>query len=311
MELPARSEHERLLDVRVCQGVLATGSKSFVAATRMLPKNMRDRVAALYAYCRLSDDAVDLGTDVQEALVRLHERLQLIYSGRPENHPVDRAFSDLVHEVGIPQAIPAALLDGFAWDAERRRYRTPEELEGYCARVASTVGVMMSLIMGARSPQLLARNCDLGLAMQITNICRDVGEDARAGRVYLPLDWLAEAGIDADAFVARPEPSPALAAVIKRALALADKYYRRADGGIPLLPRDCRLAVKAARLIYADIGRVIARNNYDSVTTRAYTSKARKLALILRATATRLWPGRPNVEPPAPAVQFLIDAVLS
>jgi phytoene synthase len=309
MEAPARSERERREDIRVCHGVLATGSKSFVAATRMLPKRLRDRVAALYGFCRLSDDAVDLGTDSQQALAGLHERLQRIYAGRPHDNPVDRAFCDLVHEIALPQAIPAALLDGFAWDAERRRYQTAPELEGYCARVASTVGVMMSLVMGVRSPQLLARNCDLGLAMQITNICRDVGEDARAGRVYLPLDWLAEAGIDADAFVARPEPSPALAGVVKRALALADKYYRRADGGIPLLPRDCRQGVKAARLIYADIGRVIARNKHDSVTTRAYTSKARKLVLLLRASAVHLWPGRPNLEPPAPAVQFLIDAV--
>jgi 15-cis-phytoene synthase len=304
-----RSEQERREDLRVCHGVLATGSKSFTAATRMLPKRLRDRVAALYGFCRLSDDAVDLGTDVQHALAGLHDRLARIYAGQPHEHPVDRAFCDLVREIDLPRAIPAALLDGFAWDAERRRYPTAEALEGYCARVASTVGVMMSLVMGARSPKVLARNCDLGLAMQITNICRDVGEDARAGRIYLPLDWLAEAGIDADAFVAQPAPSPALAAVVKRALALADKYYRRADGGLALLPRDCRLAVRAARLIYSDIGRVIARNRYDSVTRRAYTSKARKLLLLLRAWPAALRPGRPNLEPPAPAVQFLIDAV--
>jgi phytoene synthase len=100
-----------------------------------------------------------------------------------------------------------------------------------------------------------------------------------------------------------------LTAVIKRALALADKYYRRADGGLAFLPRDCRLAVRGARLIYADIGRVIARNGYDSVNRRAYTSKARKLVLLLRAWPATLRPGRPNLEPPAQAVQFLIDAV--
>jgi phytoene synthase len=171
------------------------------------------------------------------------------------------------------------------------------------------VGAMMTLVFGARSPALVARACDLGLAMQLTNICRDVGEDARAGRVYLPLGWLAEAGIDADQLVAQPEPSPALAAVVKRTLALAETFYRRADGGLRLYPRDCRLGVRAARLIYAEIGRVIARNRYDSVTTRAYTSKARKLVLLARALPVLLWPGRVSDAPPAPAVQFLVDAV--
>jgi phytoene synthase len=97
--------------------------------------------------------------------------------------------------------------------------------------------------------------------------------------------------------------------VVRRTLALAETFYHRADGGMRLYPRDCRLGVRAARLIYAEIGRVIARNAYDSVTTRAYTSKARKLLLLTRAVAVLLWPGRASDAPPAPAVQFLVDAV--
>jgi len=304
-----RSEEERRADIRACHDILARGSKSFVAAARMLPKRLHDRTAALYAFCRVADDAVDLGGDSREELARLHERLERIYAKQPEEDPVDRAFCDLVHEVGIPRTIPAALLDGFAWDAERRRYGTGQELEAYCARGASTVGVMMTLIFGARSPVLLARACDLGLAMQLTNICRDVGEDARAGRVYLPLDWLAEAGLDAEGLVARPQPSPALAGVVKRTLALAEKFYRRADGGMSLYPRDCRLGVRAARLIYAEIGHVIAKNGHDSVSKRAYTSKARKLVLLAAALPVLLWPGRTSDEPADPAVKFLVDAV--
>ncbi|MBN2573353.1 MAG: phytoene/squalene synthase family protein [Deltaproteobacteria bacterium] len=309
MAAPVRSEEERRADVRACHAILERGSKSFVAASRMLPKRLRDRTAALYAFCRVADDAVDLTTDARQGLARLHERLDRIYAGGPDPDPVDRAFCDLVHELAIPKPIPAALLEGFAWDAERRRYADAPELEAYCARVASTVGVMMTLIFGERSPALLARACDLGLAMQLTNICRDVGEDARAGRVYLPLEWLAEAGLDPDGLVARPEPSPALASVVKRTLALADEFYRRADGGMALYPRDCRLGIRAARLIYAEIGRVIARNGYDSVTIRAYTGKARKLLLLGRALTVLLWPGRPSDAPPAPAVKFLVDAV--
>jgi phytoene synthase len=304
-----QSEEEARADIRACHDILARGSKSFVAASRMLPKRLHDRTAALYAFCRVADDAVDLGTDVRMELARLHERLDRIYAGRPEQHPVDRAFCRLVQQIAIPQIIPTALLDGFAWDAERRQYPTQADLEAYCARVASTVGVMMTLVFGARSPVLLARACDLGLAMQLTNICRDVGEDARAGRIYLPLDWLAEAGLDAGGLMARPEPSPALASVVKRTLALADRFYRRADGGMSLYPRDCRLGVRSARLIYAEIGHVVAQNGYDSVSTRAYTSKARKLLLLVRALPVLLWPGQANGEPAAPAVKFLVDAV--
>jgi phytoene synthase len=309
VNVPASREEQRRADLRLCHGILRNGSKSFVAASRLLPKRLHDGTAALYAFCRVADDAVDLGTDVRAAIVRLHERLDRIYAGQPEQDAVDRSFCGVVEAHGIPPAIPRALIEGFEWDAERRRYSTQEDLEAYCARVASTVGVMMTLLFGDPSPGLLARACDLGLAMQLTNICRDVGEDARAGRIYLPLDWLAEAGVDVDELLARPAPSPALASVVKRVLALADACYRRADRGMTMYPSDCRLGVRAARLIYAEIGRVVAKNGYDSVTTRAYTSKARKLFLLFRALPVLLRPRRANDEPPHPAVKFLVDAV--
>jgi phytoene synthase len=145
--------------------------------------------------------------------------------------------------------------------------------------------------------------------MQLTNICRDVGEDARAGRIYLPLAWLAEAGVDKDELIARPTHSPALAGVVKRVLDRAEACYRRADLGMTLYPYDCRLGVRAARLIYAEIGRVIAQNGYDSVSTRAYTSKARKLFLLARALPVLLKRRRSCDEPADPAVRFLVEAV--
>jgi phytoene synthase len=288
--------------------MLTRGSKSFVAASRLLPKRLRDHTAGLYAFCRVADDAVDLGSDVTAALARLGERLDRVYAGRPDEDPVDRALCDVVFAHDIPEAIPRALLEGFAWDAEKRRYRGEAELAEYCARVASTVGVMMGLLFGERSPAMLARACDLGLAMQLTNICRDVGEDARAGRVYLPLDWLRAEGLDADALLAAPQPSPALARVVRRVLDLAEVCYRRADSGMTLFPYDCRLGVRSARLIYAEIGRVIARNGYDSVTLRAYTSKARKIMLLAKALPVLLWRRKPAQSAPHPAVQFLVDA---
>jgi phytoene synthase len=119
--------------------------------------------------------------------------------------------------------------------------------------------------------------------MQLTNIARDVGEDGRAGRLYLPTQWLEEAEIDPDRWLAHPEFSPALGQVISRVLDEADELYSRADLGITMLPWDCRPAIRAARLIYADIGRAIRRQNMDSVSQRAYTTGWRKLRLLLQA----------------------------
>jgi 15-cis-phytoene synthase len=103
----------------------------------------------------------------------------------------------------LPRELPAALLEGFAWDAAGRYYETIDELHDYCARVAGSVGAMMALIMGVKNKQVLARACELGNAMQLTNIARDVGEDARNGRLYLPRSWMREAGIDPQAWLAR------------------------------------------------------------------------------------------------------------
>ena len=151
----------------------------------------------------------------------------------------------------FPPLLPEALLEGLAWDAEGRSYETIDELFDYAARVAGAVGVMMALIMGVRSPQALARACDLGVAMQLTNIARDVGEDARLGRIYLPRQWLREAGIDADAWLAKPGLDERLRPIVARLLQEADALYARARAGIALLPANCRPAILAAALIYA------------------------------------------------------------
>lgn len=297
------------LDLVACQRILAEGSKSFAAASRILPKRVREPTAALYAFCRVADDAVDLGDDVPAAIARLRYRLDHVYAGSPDDDPVDRALAVVVTQFRIPRSLLDALLEGFEWDADRRRYASANALTFYCARVASTVGAMMNLLMGARDEMALARSCELGLAMQLTNICRDVGEDARSGRIYLPLDWLNEANIDVEAFLANPRFTPALGEVVKRVLALADYFYRRADDAIRLMPRDCRVGVRAAQLIYSEIGRKVAKNGYDSVSQRAYTTKSRKLALLLRALPSYIWGGTARQLPPTEAIQFLVNAV--
>ncbi len=293
-------------DLIACRQILNDGSKSFAAASMLLPGRVRAPAAAVYAYCRLADDAVDEGGDIERALGRLEERLDAIYAGQPEDDAMERAFAHVVRAFDIPQRVPLALLEGFEWDAEGRTYESIEELEAYCVRVASTVGLMMTRLMGVTEPEVLARAADLGIAMQLTNIARDVGEDARQGRLYLPRAWLREAGVDAEAFLAEPRFSPALGNVVARLLDHAERYYRLADAGISMLPRDCRIAIRAARLIYADIGREIRKQGLDSVSRRAFTSKARKIVLLVRSVVSFFWRRQPCEQPVAKAAAHLV-----
>ena len=298
-------------DRTACRAAIRAGSKSFYAAGRLLPGDVREAAYGLYAFCRLSDDLVDEAAgpdDRRDAVARLAVRVGKACAGHPCDTPADRAFAEVVDAYAIPEALPRALIEGFAWDAEGRRYADLGALHAYAARVAGSVGAMMALIMGARAPAALARACDLGAAMQLTNIARDVGEDARMGRLYLPLDWMAEVGLDPDEFLADPRPSPGLARIVARLLAEADRLYARAEAGIGALPPPCRPAIRAASLIYAEIGRIVAAQGYDSVTGRARVGTGRKLALILRAVRAR--DGETGLAaPPLPEAAFLIAAV--
>ena len=239
----------------------------------------------------------------------LQKRLDAIYRQAPDPHPADRAFADVAWRYAIPRALPEALIEGFAWDAEGRRYESLSDITAYAVRVAGTVGAMMSVIMQVRDPAAVARACDLGVAMQFTNIARDVGEDARNGRLYLPRQWLGDVGLDADEWLANPRHSPQLGSVIARLLAQADLLYARAATGVSLLPASCRPAIHASRLLYAGIGRQVERNSYDSVTRRAVVPRGHKLALLASALAASLAPVTRNADAPLDEARFIIEAV--
>lgn len=300
-------------DLEACRAAIRTGSLSFHAASRLLPPKVRDPALALYAFCRLADDAVDEGDDKTAAVLRLRDRLDRVYAGRPVNAAADRAFAGVVEGFDMPRALPDALLEGMAWDAVGRRYDDLSGVLAYSARVAAAVGAMMCVLMQVRNADALARACDLGLAMQLTNIARDVGEDARAGRLYLPQDWLTGAGVDPEAFLANPAAFPAIRLAIARLLAEADRLYTRSEAGVAALPLACRPGIMAARLIYAGIGGAVRRVNHDSITVRARTGKARKLGWLglatVKAGATLLMP-QPAVlhAPPVEEVAFLVRA---
>jgi phytoene synthase len=295
-------------DYAACRAAIRQGSKTFFAASLLLPERVRAPAYALYAFCRLSDDAVD-GPDAEaDAVDRLRARLDRIYAGCPRDAAADRAFADVVARHGLPRALPEALLEGLEWDAAGRTYRTLDDLRAYAARVAATVGAMMTVLMGVRDADTLARACDLGVAMQLTNIARDVGEDARNGRLYLPHDWLQEEGIDPQAFLAAPALSPALARVVARLLAQAEALYRRSALGVAGLPLSCRPAIHAARLMYREIGCNVARNGHDSVSRRAVVSDARKLVVLASAAGATAIGMRGYAADPLPETRFLVDA---
>lgn len=298
-------------DLEACTALMRGGSKSFFAASRLLPSRLRPPAIALYAFCRLADDAIDEGGDPVLAMADLKSRLAAIYAGRPGTEDADRALTIVVHRYGIPSGLLEALLDGFLWDSQGRRYDTLADVEAYGARVAGTVGAMMSLIMGASSETAIARACELGVAMQLTNIARDIGDDARIGRLYIPRAWFREIGMDADAWLAAPVFDARIAGFAQRLLLRADALYRRGEFGLAELPWDCRPAIQAARLVYAEIGKQLERDGLNSVNHRTVVSTARKLALIARATAVAFKsPALPAVAlSPVPAIQYLVDIV--
>ena len=300
-------------DMHHCREAIRTGSLSFHAASRLLPARVRDPALALYAFCRLADDAVDDSDDKAPAVLALRDRLDLVYAGRPRNAPADRAFAAVVADFDMPRALPDALLEGLAWDAMGRRYDSFADLRAYCARVASAVGAMMCVLMRVRDADALARACDLGLAMQLTNIARDIGEDARAGRLYLPLDWLADEGIAPDDFLRAPVSDARLQRLTRRLLSEADALYLRSEAGVAALPIACRPGIYAARHVYAGIGGAVAALGYDSINARARTTGRQKLfwlGLAVARTAISVAVPKAAVlhAPPVAEVAFLVDA---
>jgi 15-cis-phytoene synthase len=296
-------------EVASCREMLRTGSRTFLAASYVLPRAVSDPACALYAFCRMADDEIDLGNVGPQALVGLQERLDRIYARRPLPFAADHAFAEVAWRFAIPRALPGALLEGFAWDSERRRYETLADLKAYAVRVAGTVGAMMAMLMGQRAPDMVARACSLGVAMQLTNIARDVGEDARAGTLYLPLTWLQEAGIDSETFLSQPKSSTALAGVVHRLLRVADLHYAASESAIARLPATCRPGIMAARMLYAEIGREVERAGCNSVDRRAVVPPLRKAVLMAKAMTALISPA--TAAESLPEADFLIDAVVA
>lgn len=314
--------------VATSQDAIAQGSQSFAQAARLMPPGIREDTVMLYAWCRHADDVIDgqvLGHAVAaeaaaDPAVRLADLRACTQAALHEDGPLAPPFAALravARRHDFPDEWPMDLIRGFEMDVTARDYHSLDDVLDYAYHVAGVVGVMMARVMGVRDAATLDRACDLGLAFQLTNIARDVMDDARLGRSYLPADWLRAAGAP-PATAAGPAgavPDAATYGVILRLLEAAEPYYDSARAGLAALPPRCAWSIAAALRIYRAIGQRIRAGGPGAYRSRISTSKAAKLALAgrggwdmaasrlrpVRASRAGLWT-RPGgvAEPPAP-----------
>jgi phytoene synthase len=274
-------------------GYFGRHSASFRFASRLFPSGELQRVAGLYTLCRFTDDLVDDagGRDPSHVEARLdtwRELMHEAYGGRETGVPLLDAVMGEAAGQGIPLRYADELVEGVRMDLRPREYESLKELRTYSHRVASVVGGWMTELFGVRDPRVLERAHALGHAMQLTNILRDVGEDLRRGRLYLPRDHMARHGVDRDllhAMAARPggQVFPGYRFLLDDLMAAADTDYERAFEAIPHLPTFARGPVAVAARVYQGIHDEIRRNGYDNLSRRARTSLPRKLALATGA----------------------------
>lgn len=280
---------------------IVKGSKSFRSASRLFDPEVREDAWLLYAWCRACDDAID-GQDhghgreditpeeQRRRLEGLYDQTRRALAGEPMADPTFAAFQRVARRHHLPERWPLDLIDGFAMDVDHRQYRTVDDVMAYCWHVAGVVGVMMARVMGASDPEVLRRAQDLGLAFQLTNIARDVVEDAENGRVYLPADWLVEAGLEPTAeAVADPANRARVHAVTTRLLKLAEPYYDSARDGLRGLPFRSSMAIAAARGVYREIGRKVRRRGPGVWGQRVVVRKPMKLWLFGRGFLIAIW----------------------
>jgi phytoene synthase len=268
---------------RAARDVLSRHARSFRWGSLFLPAPVRDDAAVLYAFCRMIDDAVDEAPDTESARQAL-SRIEADFRSDSPSDPFIRAFRALSDRTGIESEVPLHLIEGVRSDTGPVRIADDGALSRYCYRVAGTVGVMMCKVLGDTPPAAHAFAIDLGIAMQLTNICRDVSEDAGRDRVYLPADRLERHGVTQSDLVAGRADAAAVARVVAELLSEAERYYRSARRGIPFLPVRSRLGVLVAARIYRAIGvRLDRRHEGDALRGRTVVPWTGKVPEVLAA----------------------------
>lgn len=278
----------------------ALWARSFYFAGRFLPPPKRRAVFALYDYCRHADNLVDargdrLPGEVRAELHALEATVRALHAGYEPQGERWLALADTLRRHQVPLAPLVELLEGLAMDLESASYPDFGALYRYCRLVAGGVGLMLGPVLGATSPRFREPGIDLGVAMQLTNVLRDVAEDLDAGRCYLPADELARFGLDRAA-IERRRATPEFVALMRFQIGRARGLFRAADPVVGLFPQDgSRLTVRLLQRTYAGILDGIERQGCDVFRSRAYVSGPRKLVILGRAVWSELpRPSRPG-----------------
>ena len=273
---------------------MEVGSKSFATASKLFDAKTRRSVLMLYAWCRHCDDVIDdqvLGfsndtpsrLSAEQRLAQLETKTRQAYAGLQMHEPAFAAFQEVAMAHDILPDYAFAHLAGFAMDVRETRYQTLDDTLRYCYHVAGVVGLMMAQIMGVRDRATLDRACDLGLAFQLTNIARDIVEDATADRCYLPEAWLAEEGLTRENLAA-PQHRQALSRVARRLVETAEPYYHSATAGLPGLPLRSAWAIATAKQVYRKIGMKVIQAGPAAWDQRLSTSTPEKLVMLMAAS---------------------------
>ena len=271
-------------------------ARTFWWASRLLPPPVRNDAATVYAFCRMVDDMADEADDPSAAELAL-EGLSNEVDGRTPPRPIVAELRAAAERLGLPMEAAAELIAGVRGDLGVVRMADDADLVRYCYRVASTVGLMMCGVLGVRCREALPHAIDLGIAMQLTNICRDVAEDAERGRVYLPAERLRGAGIDPEELVRGTADAERVDLVVRSVLALADRYYRSADGGMRDIPWRFRPAILVASRTYRAIGVKLRRRRPGAAAGRTVVPWPEKLAWSATAVAASLRPAMLGITP--------------
>lgn len=275
---------------RHCRAITRFHAKTFYLATRFLPNEKQRGIFAVYGMCRyldnLVDDAEDLNTSEQISLSQIDDRLNefkinldLVYSGLFVDDPILIAYADTLKRYKIDKELPLQLIEGIQQDLHKTRFLNFEEIYDYSYKVASVVGLMTSEIFGYSCKEALQRATDLGIAMQLTNILRDVGEDLERNRIYIPTDELKMFNITEQELFNK-ERSEKFIALMKFQIKRAREYYKNAFDGIELLTKDSRLPVYLAHRNYSRILDKIEENEYDVFYKRAFLNQSEKLSIL-------------------------------
>lgn len=298
-----------------CRELTRRHARTFYFASHTLSPVKRDACYAVYAFCRYVDDLVDVAVerdhvtpaDARVLVERWRVAINDVYDGKVpasvdnsslDVHPILLAWGDTIAHYHIPRHLPEELIEGVLMDTTVTRFATMDDLRVYCYKVASVVGLMTSEIFGYDDPACLDQAIELGIAMQLTNIIRDVREDADRGRIYLPQDMMQRYGVS-EADVLAHRMTPQLRALLRELITIADTCYDRADVGIQHLEADSRLTVQLMSTNYRGILRAVERLGLEVFSGRARTTTLEKLIgiprawLALRGNATR----RSNVRP--------------